>query len=131
MSNTMQKAHTGGPGSTSAAASTVVEKAGEVRSAASDEARAVAQDAKYRARQVAHESRESLRSEAANQAARVASTLRDIGGQLQSMAESQTGGGVAVDMSRQLAGTASRVADKLETGGVDASLADIKSFARR
>jgi hypothetical protein len=47
------------------------------------------------------------------------------------MAQSQTGGGVAVDMSRQLADTASRVADKLETGGVDATLADVKSFARR
>ncbi len=132
MTNTMQKSPSGGSsGSTSAVASTLVEKASDVRSAAAGEARGVAQDAKYHARQVAHESRESLRSEASNQAARVASTLRDIGGQLQSMAQSQTGGGVAVDMSRQLADTASRVADKLETGGVDATLADVKSFARR
>ena len=131
MADTMQKAQSGAPGSTSAAASTVVEKAAEVRSAASEEARAVAQDAKYHARQVAHESRESLRTEASNQAARVASTLRDIGGQLQSMAESQTGGGTAVDMGRQLADAATRVAAKLETGGVDATLADVKSFARR
>jgi hypothetical protein len=132
MTNTMQKGQSGGsPGSPSEVASTLAEKASDVRSAATDEARGVAQDAKYHARQVAYESRESLRSEASNQAARVASTLRELGGQLQSMAQSQTGGGVAVDVSRQLAGTASRVADKLETGGVDATLADIKSFARR
>jgi len=127
----MQEAQSGAPGTTSAAASTIVEKAGELRSAASDEVRGVAQDAKYHARQVAHESRESLRSEASNQAARVANTLRDIGGQLQSMAASQTGGGTAVDMSRQLAGAATRLADKLDTGGVDATLADVKNFARR
>jgi len=102
-----------------------------VSSAASDEARDVLRDAKYHARQVVHESRESLRSEASTQAARVASTLRDIGGQLQSMADSQIDGGAAVDMSRQLADAAARVADKLETGGVEATLADVKNFARR
>lgn len=131
MTDTMQKAQSGAPDPTGTAASTLVEKASEVRSVASGEARGVAQDAKYHARQVAYESRESLRSEASNQAARVASTLRDIGGQLQAMADSQAGGGTAVDMSRQLADAATRVADKLETGGVDATLADVKSFARR
>jgi hypothetical protein len=34
-------------------------------------------------------------------------------------------------MGRQLADTATRAADKLETGGVDATLADLKRFARR
>jgi hypothetical protein len=131
MANTMQKDHSGAPGSTSAAASTLVEKASEVRGVASDEARGVVQDAKHHARQVAQESRESLRSEASNQAVRVASTLRDIGGQLQAMADSQTGGGTAVDMSRQLADAATRAADRLETGGVDATLTDLKGFARR
>ena len=131
MANTMQKAQGEMPRSTSGATSTLVEKTDEVRSVVADEARGVAQDAKYHARQVAHESRESLRSEALNQAARVASTLRDIGGQLQSMAESQTDGGTAVDMSRQLAGAATRVADKLETGGLDSALGDVKGFARR
>ena len=36
-----------------------------------------------------------------------------------------------MDMSRQLADTASRAADKLESGGVDVALADLKGFARR
>jgi hypothetical protein len=131
MTDTMQKDQSRAPDSTGTAATTLVDKANEVRSVAGDEARGVAQDAKYHARQVAHETRESLRSEASNQAARVASTLRDIGGQLQAMAASQSGGGPAVDMSRQLADAATRVADKLETGGVDATLAEVKSFARR
>jgi len=47
------------------------------------------------------------------------------------MADTQPGGGVAIDMGRQLADTATRAADKLETGGVDAALADLKRFARR
>ncbi len=102
MANTMQRAQGATPRSPGEATSTVVEKAGEVGSAISGEARNVAQDAKHHARQVAHESRESLRSEASNQATRVASTLRELGGQLHSMAQSQTGGGVAVDMSQQL-----------------------------
>ena len=131
MTNTLQQSQGNPPRSVSEATSTLAERAGEVGSAVSDEARNVAQDARDRARQIAHESRESLRSEASNQAARLASTLRDIGGQLQAMAESQSGGGVTVDMSRQLADTATRAADKLETGGVDAALADLKRFARR
>ncbi|HUP76625.1 MAG TPA: hypothetical protein VM282_26560 [Acidimicrobiales bacterium] len=95
-----------------------------------DEAKGFAQDAMFHARQAMHESRESLRSEASNQAARMATTLRDIGGQLQSMAQGQSDG-VAVDVSRQLAGTATRVADRLESGGLDAALGDVKGFARR
>ena len=131
MANTLQQSQGNHPGSVSEAASTIVEKAGEVGSMASDAARNVAQDARDHARQMALESRESLRSEASNQAARLALTLRDIGGQLRSMAAAQPGGGVAVDIGRQLADTATRAADKLESGGVDATLADLKRFARR
>jgi len=130
MTNTLQQ-QGNSPSSVSEATSTAVEKASDVGAALSDEARNVAQDAKYHARQLASESRESLRSEASNQAARLATTLREIGEQLHSMAQSQSGGGVAVDMSRQLADTATSAADKLERGGVDMALADLKRFARR
>ncbi len=131
MTNTLHQTQGNPPGPASEATSTLVEKAGEVRSTLSDETRNVAQDAKEHARQMAHESRESLRSEASNQAARLASTLRDVGGQLRSMAQSQPAGGMAIDVSRQLADAATRVAEKLDTGGVDAGLSDIKRFARR
>ena len=130
MTNTLQQTQ-GNSGAVNEATSALAEKAGEVGSAVSVEARNVAQDARDHARQMAFESRESLRSEASNQAARLASTLREISGQLRSMADTQPGGGVAVDMGRQLADTATRAADKLETGGVDATLADLKRFARR
>src|SRR3954463_12081892 len=130
MTNTLRQ-QGNAPGSVSQATSTVVEKASNVGATVTDETRNVAHDARDHARQIASESRESLRSEASKQAARVAVTLRDISGQLQSMAQSQSGGGVAVDMSRQLADTATRAAHKLETGGLDAALGDLKSFARR
>ena len=131
MTNTLQQTQGNPSRSVNEATSALAEKAGEVGAAVSDEARNVAQDARDHARQMAFESRESLRSEASNQAARLASTLREIGGQLRSMADTQPGGGVAVDMGRQLADTATRAAHKLETGGVDATLADLKRFARR
>jgi hypothetical protein len=134
MTNTLQQTQqtqNNPPGTVSEATSTLVEKASEVGSSISDQTRNVAQDAREHARQMAHESRESLRSEASNQAARLATTMRDIGGQLRSMAQSQSGGGMAVDVSRQLSDAANRAADKLETGGVDEVLADVKRFARR
>jgi hypothetical protein len=56
--------------------------------------------------------------------------LREVGDQLTAMAASQSGGGVAVDVSRHLAETAAQAAKKLD-GGVDATLADLKGFARR
>lgn len=130
MTNTLQQTQ-GNSGAVNEAASALAERAGEVGTAVSDEARNIAQDARDHARQMALESRDSLRSEASNQAARLASTLREIGGQLRSMADTQPAGGVAVDMGRQLADTATRAADKLETGGVDATLTDLKRFARR
>ena len=131
MTNTMQDAQGQAPRSASTTAPTLAERANDVGSTVSEEARSVAHDVKDHARQVAHETRESLRSEASNQAARLASTLRDIGGQLRSMADTQTGGGMVVDLSQQLARSATRAADKLDDGGLDATLLDLKHLARR
>jgi len=129
MTNTIQQREE--PGAVAGAASMVAEKAEEVGATVSEEARAVAQDAKYHAQRMVHESRESLRAEASTQATRLAATLRDVGEQLRSMAQSQPDGGVAVNMSQQLSETATRIANRLDDGGIDAALADVKGFARR
>jgi len=131
MTDTLQQTQSGSLATMGEAKSTLVEKASGVGSSLNDETRTVAREAKDHARQVVHESRESLRSEASNQAARLATTMRDISGQLNSMAQSQSGGGMAVDVSRQLSDAANRAADKLETGGIDDVLTDLKTFARR
>lgn len=131
MTNMLERRQGDGPGVVSDAASTVVDRASEVGAGIGEQTRNVAQDARAHARQMVDESRESLRAEASSQATRLASTLRDVGGQLRSMAQSQSGGGVAVDVSRQLSDAAHRVAEKLEVGGVDDVLADVKRFARR
>ena len=67
-------------------ASTASDKAGSVASTAKDEAAGVAQDARQQARRLAGESRDQLRQQADQQAQRLSQTLRDIGGQLQGMA---------------------------------------------
>jgi hypothetical protein len=119
------------PGVVSTAASTVAQKAEEVGATASEEARAVARDAKFHAQHIVHESRESLRAEASTQATRLAATLRDVGQQLRSMAQSQPEGGVAVNMTEQLAETTAHLAQRLDDGGIDAALTDAARFARR
>ncbi|MEO8694426.1 MAG: hypothetical protein ABI658_12970 [Acidimicrobiales bacterium] len=131
MTNTLQQTQSDPPGAVSEATSTLVEKASDVGSTISDQTRNVANDAKDHARQIVGESRESLRSEASTQAARLATTMREIGGQLRSMSQSQSGGGMAVDVSRQLSDAANRAAEKLDTGGIDDVLTDLKRFARR
>ena len=47
------------------------------------------------------------------------------------MTQKQSDGGIAVDLGRQLADTAERAASKLDDGGVDAVMSDLKRFARR
>jgi len=131
MTNTLPQTQSNPPGAVSEATSTLAEKASEVGTTLSDQTRGVASDAKDHARRMMDESRESLRSEASNQATRLAATMREVGSQLHSMAQSQSGGGVAVDVTRQLSDAAHRAAQKLDTGGVDDVLADLKRFARR
>jgi cell division septum initiation protein DivIVA len=113
-------------------ASTATEQAANVASAAGEQARAVASDAKQQARQIVDNGRQQLRSQAGEQTQRAASSLRDLGDQLQKMASGQGGAeGPAVDLARQAADGVQRFADSLENRRPEDLLEDVKRFARQ
>jgi hypothetical protein len=107
------------------------EQVANVASAAGEQAKAVASDAKQQARQLVDSGREQLRSQAGEQTQRAASSLRELGDQLQRMASGQGGAeGPAVDLARQAAEGVQRFADSLESRRPEDLLNDVKRFAR-
>ena len=78
----------------------------------------------------AHDVRRELESQGDVQAKRVASTLHDVGSQLDDMAASGQSGPVT-DVTRQLADKTRQVASRLEEGGVQGVGDDLRRFARR
>src|SRR4051812_25600443 len=109
----------------------VTNKAGEVASTAKQEAAGVMQDAKHQARRLTDESRGQLREQAGQQTQRLAQTMRDIGRQLQGMANGESPPtGMLADFTQQAASSAHRAADSLDQRGVDGVISDVKRFAR-
>jgi len=118
-------------------------RAGEVARIASDDAREVAsvakqdamdltRDAAHHARAIVGEARNELRTHASTQTEKVSGTLRDLSSQLRAVADGRGAPeGVVLDISRQAADSTARFADRLEQGGIDGMMADIKGFARR
>jgi hypothetical protein len=131
MANTMQSDVKQTGSGAAEVASTAKDRAAEVSGAAGAEVKAVAQDAAAHARQLVDETRGQLRTQASEQTDRLTGTLRDVAAQLQSMAEGRGAAtGVVGDVTSQLASTAQRAASRLDEGGLDAMVADVKRFAR-
>ena len=113
-------------------ASTAKDQATQVVSAAGEQAKAVAGDAKDQARQLVENSRQQLRSQAGEQTQKAASSLRDLGDQLQRMVRGEgPAEGPAADIARQAAQTVQRFADNLENRRPEEILEDVKRFARQ
>jgi hypothetical protein len=113
-------------------ASTAKEQATQVVSAAGEQAKAVAADAKDQARQLVDNSRQQLRSQAGEQTQKAATSLRDLGDQLQRMVSGEgPAEGPAADIARQAAQTVQRFADNLENRRPEELLEDVKRFARQ
>jgi hypothetical protein len=120
----------------------VAERTGEVASVAKDQAasvaatskqeiKSVAQDARAHARRLTQESADQLRSQAADQTDRLAESLRDVSRQLQAMARGEAAPqGMVADLTQQLAAKADASARRLQNGGLDGLVADLKRFAR-
>lgn len=107
------------------------DKASEVAGSAKSEAKSVVADAKDQAATVLHQSRGELRDRASEQAKALSSTLGDFASQLGDMA------GGSSDPDAPMARLASSVSDsmhqgaqRLDEGGVDGLLDDVKRFAR-
>jgi hypothetical protein len=108
-------------------------EASHVAETATDQARSVAQEAKQQARSTAHQVQDDLRSRANEEAAKFAQTLHDASRQMRQMAES-TGGeeqSFASSLVGEGAQAAERFASKIDEGGVDRVMADVRSWARR
>jgi hypothetical protein len=118
-------------------------EAGQLVTETRAEASTVADEARYQAGEVAHEAREQagelvatarhrLHDQADAQAARLADSMRGVGSELASMADSSEhpDSGVA-DVARELAGGVGRFAGRLEDRGIDGALDDVRRYARR
>lgn len=117
----------------SAEARTLAQEAkGDARSLAQDakgEAMAVAEEARAKARDIAGDARQQLRSQAEEQAGRAAEAMRQLSSQLSTMAGAAEGG-LAPDLAREASQRIDSFAQRLDGGGLDELVADVKRFAR-
>ncbi|MBW0255035.1 hypothetical protein [Cellulomonas sp. PS-H5] len=98
---------------------------------AKDQAADVVQEAKGQARDLLGEARAGLTSQASDQQARAASSLRSLGDELGRMADGSEQGGLAADLVRQVAGRTGSVATWLENREPGDVLGEVTDFARR
>jgi hypothetical protein len=104
----------------------------DARSLAQDakgEAMAVAEEAKAKARSIAGDARQQLRSQAEEQAGRAAEAMRQLSAQLSTMAGAADGG-LAPDLAREASQRIDSFAQRLDGGGLEELVADVKRFAR-
>jgi hypothetical protein len=108
-------------------------EAGAVTETVKDEAQQVAHTAREEARSAFRQVKEDLHTRADEQAGRLSETLRTTSRQLRSMADgsSERQEGVTANLVREGASAADKLASRLEEGGVDAIMADARSWARR
>src|SRR3546814_7467894 len=107
-------------------------QASDGASAGAEQARAVVDDAKHQARRLVDDSRQQLMSQASEQTARLAGSVRDVSRQLQGV--SQGGAppqGIVADIADQAAGVTSRLADQLENRRPEELLDDVRRYARQ
>ena len=82
---------------------------------AQEQVKAVASDAKEQARQLVDNGRQQLRQQAGEQTQRAASSLRDLGDQLQKMVSGEAPAeGPAADVARQAAQGVQRLFDEAQ-----------------
>lgn len=106
-------------------------RADDVAQNAKAEARGVASDAKDQAADVLDKSRVELRERAGEQAKALSSTLGDLAGQLDTMADGSDDPEAQVArLAKSAAGQLQKSADRLDDGGLDGLMDDMKRFAR-
>ncbi len=116
----------------SQAAGTTRDESSQVAGTARDEARNVTETAREQARSVANQMQDELRQRAGEEATKLAQTLHATSRQLSNMAgASDDEQSFAASLVREAANTTGRVASRLDQGGFDSILADVRSWARR
>jgi hypothetical protein len=110
---------------------TAVEQTKSAAGTAVDQTKAVADDAKRQARRLGQEARAQLRGQVEDQSARVARGLEDVGRQLATMADkTDDPDGTVSSYTRQAGEGVQRLAARLDDGGLDQMLDEMKRFAR-
>ena len=122
------------PGDTSFAPSSPSspsEAAQSVANSAKDEGRAVAETAKSETARLAAEARAEARKQGDEQTRRVAERVQDFGNQLEGVRRGEAPQGAVADVLAQVGSRANRLAERLQSGGVDGVTRDVKQFARQ
>jgi hypothetical protein len=112
-------------------ASSAADQARDVTETAKQQAQTVAGEAKGQAQHLVQRTKEELRSQADERASQFSGTLRDVGNQLRALSEGHAQEGVVADVSRDVAHRAHDLADRIDQGGIDRILDDVRSAARR
>jgi vacuolar-type H+-ATPase subunit H len=90
----------------------------------------VVHEAQEQTRGMIDQARSEVRSQAENQASRASSMTRDLSRELRSMAESNQDGHLTT-IAREGASQLERLSTRLDQGGLDGVVTDVKRFARR
>ena len=96
-----------------------------------EETHNVAQQAQQQASTAFHQVQDDVRQRANEEGKKFASSLHDTSRQLRTMADAGEGQGLASSLVQEGAGATERLASRLDEGGVDAVMADLRSWARR
>ena len=106
-------------------------EAGAMAETVKDETKGVAREAQQQARTAVHQIQDDLRGRADAEASRFAETLHATGRQLSSMADAAGNGGVMPSIVREGASAVERLGTRLDQGGLDAVMVDVRRWARR
>lgn len=113
-------------------AATAAETAKDVASTVKEQVGVVGQEAVSQARNLIHESRSQLSTQAEAQTEKIAGSVRQLGDQLQALTDGRIEeAGPVGDYARQIAGTVARYADQIEERGFEGIIQDVQRFARR
>jgi hypothetical protein len=112
-------------------ASSAADQAKNVTDTAKEQVEVVATEARDHVQQLAHRTKDELRAQADERAGQLSNTLRDVGGQLRSLSEGNAQEGMVSDLSRDLSHRVQGFADRIDDGGVEGILDDVKRAARR
>jgi hypothetical protein len=112
-------------------AGAAADQAKSVAGTAAGQARVVAQDARGQARQLVHDARSQLRAQIGDQTSRLADTLSEVGHQLRTMSgKADDPESPVTQFTEQAATGVEQLASRLERGGLDHMVDDVKRFAR-
>lgn len=110
---------------------TSVQAGQHVAGVASDEMHRVGSETKRQAKDLYQETRTELVDQAAAQQKRVASGIRSLGDEFNTMSESSENQGAASGLAQEAASRASRIADWLDQRDPGSVIEEVKGYARR